>query len=489
MYSNSHCSTRSDGSVPKTERVISFFCSMTFVISLVTMLVSHQAHADTVYEYLQADKVYSYFAGTTNVPNATVRINEAVGTTNSDGSFGFHAKKAERYAISVSKVGYALSSQITSQPSTVLSFTLKKAEVISLSVDDLVKGVTVQDSRKTQIQLPPNAFGDSVNEPVNAYVYTYDTANEAMPGDMSVANRDGYLETAGVFSAEFVGTSGKKYNLVAGKEATISLPAVSITDELPGLWHYDEVTGKWEEGNSSSVNLVNGRLQGKVGHFSTWNFDWYKRNPACLKIDALPSFFSAYSYGSNPLVKVSVKSTTYGTRVSQGQLRSVDPTLSIINIPPDSLADIYVQAAITDINGNKINTWVLLAQNISVGAGGGCNGRATLEGKPIVSFNSVNSFAAVEGAVTGTAFSWALVDSNSNGTIIGSSQNDSLDPKNLMSSAMQLFMKLSAFGVGTMGGDWLSLGTNVLYVGAVSSSPIDSASLAQMCQVTSTLSC
>ncbi|MCP4104936.1 MAG: hypothetical protein GY749_05280, partial [Desulfobacteraceae bacterium] len=154
--------------------------SVTFIIGAVAM--ESVAYAQGVYEY---------FAGDTNVPNATVQINETVAKTNEDGSFGFYTKRAEeedsyQYAISVSKPGYALASRIEQWPSISLSFTLKEADIIVISENDHANGITVTDTSNTQIKLPANAFGNSVNEPINAYLYTYDLGNEQMPGDMTV---------------------------------------------------------------------------------------------------------------------------------------------------------------------------------------------------------------------------------------------------------------------------------------------------------------
>ncbi len=51
------------------------------VVGMMAMFAGNQVQA----------QVSEYFAGTTHIPNASVRHNEAVGTTNNDGSFGFHS--------------------------------------------------------------------------------------------------------------------------------------------------------------------------------------------------------------------------------------------------------------------------------------------------------------------------------------------------------------------------------------------------------------
>ncbi|MDM8562301.1 carboxypeptidase-like regulatory domain-containing protein, partial [Candidatus Marithioploca araucensis] len=103
-----------------------------FIMGMMAIFAGNQVQATS-------GGISEYFAGTVNVPNATVRINETVGTTNSDGSFGFHAARADKYAISVSKPGYALDSKIEKWPSMTLSFTLKKAVLTPIRIDQLSK--------------------------------------------------------------------------------------------------------------------------------------------------------------------------------------------------------------------------------------------------------------------------------------------------------------------------------------------------------------
>ncbi len=356
--------------------------------------------------------VSEYFAGTTNVPNATVRINEAVGKTNKDGSFGFHAKRADQYAISVSKQGYALVSKIEKWPNKNLIFTLKKAELISISIADHAKGITIKDSRNTNIELPANAFG-KINEPINAYIYSYDLQNEAMPGDMSAINSQGkttYLLSAGVFWAEFVGaSSGKKYNLARNKNAIISVPVpANKEDKKPTLWYFKEATGKWVEEGFASINR-NGRLEGKVSHFSAWNFDWEKREPACVKIELTKSLFDTYNIGTSPQtvqIKVVVTSPSgiVNTRTNTENNATTPPWLvAIYNIPSNSTVEVFVK--------NPSSGTFVSHGTVNAGAAWGgtgippypydvCNGKITLNPPPLsVSLDTFTANAA-DGKIT-----------------------------------------------------------------------------------------
>ena len=385
--------------------------------------------------------VSEYFAGTTNVANATVRINEAVGKTNKDGSFGFHAARADQYAISVSKPGYALVSIIEKWPNKNLVFTLKKAELISISIADHSKGITIKDSRNTNIELPANAFG-KVNEPINAYVYTYDLANEAMPGDMSAINSQGkttYLLSAGVFWAEFVGaSSGKKYELATN--ATISVPTpANKENEVPKLWSFDETTGKWiEEGSARNSN---GRLEGKVSHFSAWNFDWEKQKPACVKIELTKSLFETYNIGGSPQtvqIKVVVTSPSgvVNTRTNTENNATSSPWLvAIYNIPSNSTVEVFVKdpSSGTFVSRGTVNAGAAWGgTHIPPNPYDVCNGKITLN-PPQLSVN-LDTFTAnaADGKIT---INWTTGSETDNAgfTLWRATPKDgqcSLDPSN-----------------------------------------------------------
>ena len=203
-----------------------------------------------------AGDVYERFAGIVvdqvgPLANATVEVNGVKKQTNSDGSFEVYVINTSRYTINVTKSGYALVSKIENYlyGNTNLQITINKAEEREINP---VTGGTVTDTHGTQIVLPANALVDANgNKPtgtVKVWIYTYDLANESMPGDMSgitFAGKRGYLQSAGAFFAEFTDDSGKKYNLAADQKATISLPAIN-TELTVGLWSYDGAEGTWK---------------------------------------------------------------------------------------------------------------------------------------------------------------------------------------------------------------------------------------------------
>ncbi len=315
---------------------------VTFLVGMMAIFANNQVQAE-------------YFAGKVtgqdgiNIDPATVQINGVSEVTDRSGSFGFDVKSADRYVINVRKHGYALVSQIEDAPNKFLNFTLKQAEVYEI---DPSQASEVEDSRGTRIQLDANVLVDSNGNlptgPVNATVYTYDLANEAIPGDMGGINtdrKDVFMESAGAFWAEFTDASGNKYNLAPDKEATISVPAPkSNYSKAPTLWHYDESTGKWEEkkdkeGKEASAQLIDGRLVGKTDHFSAVNFDWEKREPACVKFEIDKSLFG--TFGSPLDVKAVATAPSGSSRTRNFTLSDGGPHV-LYNLPENTIVDFYI---------------------------------------------------------------------------------------------------------------------------------------------------
>jgi len=310
-----------------------------FVVAMMAIFASNQVQA-----------VEEYFAGTVtdqdgnNISPATVRINEVEKQTDRSGSFGFHVERADRYVINVTEPGYALVSQIEPTPNINLGFTLKKAEVYQI---DPSQASEVEDSRGTRIKLPASALvdqnGNLPTVPINATVYTYDLANEAIPGDMggiNTAGDDVYMESAGAFWAEFTDASGNKYNLADDQKAIISVPAPKTNSDLRELtlWRYNEKTGKWEE-QEGSAQPESGRLVGTFNHFSAVNFDWEKQKPACVKFEIDESLFD--TFGTPLDVKAVATAPSSSIRIRNFTLSDSGPHV-LYNLPANTIVDFYI---------------------------------------------------------------------------------------------------------------------------------------------------
>jgi len=338
-----------------------------FIMGTMAIFVGNQAQAQV--------RGSERFAGTVTdeqgkpLSGATVAVNGVKTQTDSTGSFKVYAARADRYVINVTKSGYMMHPRFEYAPHVNLKLTLKKVTMHQISFDPSKSRKEI-DPRKTQIDLPANALVDSEGKKptgnVNLAMYTYDLENEPMPGDMGAIDSDGdpvYLESVGVFVAEFTDDSGKKYNLAEGKEATVSVLAPSTTIDASeiSLWYYDETQGLWiEYENSTVIRVEGGRLEGKVDHFTAVNFDRKKSEPACVKVVIDESFFKFYgsliqhtdkyqvemkvmattSGGFSPIVKTDFFSQAEeadGEKISEHVLYNLPPYSTVkFYIPPES---------------------------------------------------------------------------------------------------------------------------------------------------------
>jgi len=318
-----------------------------FIVGMMAIFASTQVQAVPI------PGVYEYFAGTVTdqngdpISDATVQINEVADNTDNEGSFGFHVERddQDRYVINVTKRGYTLVSQIEHAPNVSLRFTLKQAEVFIIDPSQTSK---VEDSRGTRIMLPPNSLVDLEGNPpdgdVQMGLYTYDLANESMPGDMGAINSKGRpvsMLSGGAFYAEFTDDSGRKYNLASDMVAEISIPAINNKKRV-GLWSYDETTGKWMEDGSASQ--INGRFEGRVKHFSAWNFDWHYGAPACVKLEIDQAFFNHYNVGGVLQIKTVVTTPGFSpiTRLLSMNTGNYAGPHALYNLPPNATVDFYV---------------------------------------------------------------------------------------------------------------------------------------------------
>jgi hypothetical protein len=105
-----------------------------------------------------------------------------------------------------------------------------------------------------------------------------DPAN--MPGSLATVQEGVALpiESFGAIQVSLKDAQGQKLQLAPGKTATVRIPAVSRTSNLPSdipLYFLDETTGKWVQEGSASLkrDATGSYYEGTVTHFSTWNAD------------------------------------------------------------------------------------------------------------------------------------------------------------------------------------------------------------------------
>lgn len=136
-----------------------------------------------------------------------------------------------------------------------------------------------------RVSIPANGIvdeqGNEYNGPVDFYTYwinpTDDNLADLSPGSLvgELDNELVALQSFGMIAVEMTGTAGQELNLADGVMADLSFPVPSemissASDEI-NLWHFDEVTGRWDSEGMASI--INGNYEAQVSHFSWWNCD------------------------------------------------------------------------------------------------------------------------------------------------------------------------------------------------------------------------
>jgi hypothetical protein len=164
--------------------------------------------------------------------------------------------------------------------------------VIQLLSNTATKNISASTGGKADygdfsIELPANGVVTASGQPYNGQVQV--AAHYLKPSETGFSRlAPGRLEgltiggdvtglvSLGQMAVELRGTNGELLQLKSGSEATlrIQVPSASLSlapSSIP-MWWFDEQAGIWkEEGNST---LTNGWYEGKVKHFTFWNWDF-----------------------------------------------------------------------------------------------------------------------------------------------------------------------------------------------------------------------
>ncbi|MCG8418348.1 MAG: hypothetical protein MJE77_10440 [Proteobacteria bacterium] len=249
----------------------------------------------------------------------------------------------ERYVINVEKEGHVPRSIIyVGDGATDLTVMLRKAQILAFKPD---QSVDLEADRGTIISMAANALVDQngvpARKPITAQVYTYDVQREEMVGNMEAVDDSGnvvMLESVGAVSVDLVGTDGEHYQLGPNQQATLSvmLPAgMDYSGPIP-MWYYDMDQGRWiQEGEG---RVVNGVAIGSVSHFSVWNFDVKRDDPACIRV-VVPE---ALAPNPGDTVKARVEVGGDFPRTSNVELDRGDNVL--FNLTPNTEVRIFIPA-------------------------------------------------------------------------------------------------------------------------------------------------
>ncbi len=237
------------------------------------------------------------------IAGAKVTAGSVSADTGSDGVATLEqAPVGDAIVVKVSKTGYV------PQSLRVANADSDKAKQLFVALQPVKETQSIEQVELARMYIA-RSLGASVTLPANALVTTsgapatgaatlqltpWDIQGSdlmAMPGNgraINDSNVEGNLISAGMMTIDFFDAAGNKLQLAAGKQAIIQmdLPLSSVNNQplsigstIP-LWHFNESTGLWEEDGvgevvESQTSETGLAVRAVVGHFSTWNWDFY----------------------------------------------------------------------------------------------------------------------------------------------------------------------------------------------------------------------
>lgn len=184
---------------------------------------------------------------------------------------------------------------------------------------------------------------------------------DGMPGDYTVmATADGpaYMESFGAGTIE-LRSGDDVLQLAKGATAEIRIPVdrgqvnagSKIPESIP-LLRYEGKSGLWNSIGNARLDEDGSAYVGEVNHFSEFNADIVRTNPACMRFDA-----SGISGSFSLVITAPTSSGGYKqvTRTVQPNASQVDPNLhALYNLPPNEWV---VLRAVR--SGTPLGTWIL----------------------------------------------------------------------------------------------------------------------------------
>lgn len=238
------------------------------------------------------------------VKDADVKVNGNATTTDANGFYAVRTALADRYVLSIEKVGYALFARVTDAPLTGQTWQLVKTSTQSvdptqpISITDTRPELDRQKMKGMRVRVPANALvsasGTAPSGPLTAHLATLDIAHGEAPGDWGgmINGHETNLTSFGAGFVEFVDGTGAKYNLKSGVSAEVEFtaPAAMLAGAPPSTptWSYNPKTGYWETNGTATFKAATSSYVNKVQHFSTLNTDLEKEDAACLGVMIYP---------------------------------------------------------------------------------------------------------------------------------------------------------------------------------------------------------
>ena len=222
------------------------------------------------------------------VAGATVSTTAGSTISASDGSFTVAAPVGDRSVVHVEANGYAEAfpvARVVVGETTTLGVKLLTTGV-STAVSVGTGGTVTVPNSTAQVDLPANGLvpkiGGAAAGTVTVSVTPINPAVDPnlMPGDYTGVTAGGTtaIESFGAIVVDIRDNAGTRYNLAAGKTATIRIPLGTQNPNPPStipLWYFDETIGLWKEEGTATLQgaAPNQYYEGTVTHFSAWNAD------------------------------------------------------------------------------------------------------------------------------------------------------------------------------------------------------------------------
>ena len=246
------------------------------------------------------------------VDKARVRLQGKEVLTNAEGGFMIEpVTVADRYALSIAKIGYKGTTEVSTAP--VIGDVYRIDRVPGVPFDPVAGGTVIEvpRERKTQHQrrraeltLPASALvqQDGTTPPApgmgTAYLASIDLRDPAgrdFPGEyagVNSSNAEVGLNSLGALDVQLVDSAGNRLQLKKNMTSKVRIPADPIQLGMPGMpaappaqapvWFLDPDTGLWKEEGTADFDGTFYEL--KAPHFSTINIDLELNNPACMRI-------------------------------------------------------------------------------------------------------------------------------------------------------------------------------------------------------------
>lgn len=217
---------------------------------------------------------------------ATVAALPAV-TTDAQGAFQVASVAvSERVVVRVAAPGFNDTigvAPVRAGETTVLQVSLVRIEATAV-VDAAVAVNVTSPASPARASAPANSFvradtGGAATGPLTAKITSLNPGQDPdrLPGDYTTGTGAAAapIESFGAIGFDLRDAAGNRYDLAAGRTATIRIP-VSTPDDAPPattpLFYLDENTGAWvEQGTATLAGTGADRYyEGTVAHFSTW---------------------------------------------------------------------------------------------------------------------------------------------------------------------------------------------------------------------------